>query len=205
MLKLPSPVFADKDDQRIVTEYISARILELLKEVLFESLIDDLEDLEEDTERFLDRVAFYLPEHYPKSKMIDAFTGLYALLESEEEFVPELVMEYLMAHLIMVKCEMSADMGVPTIVEMEQHDYILGKLHEICDGNEGDMGISAVDKMREIEDMSEYLEICFWDIDYLLLDEFTEEELRNSPVNEELGIGLKEKKNVFIVPPEWIK
>lgn len=205
MLKLPDPVFEDVNDERIIVKYISGRILELLKDVLFRSMIDSIEDLNENNRNFLDFISLYFPSSYDKSKMANTFTGLYALLEAEDEFVPELVMEYLMANLIMGKLEEYEDLGLEELIvePMDEHAYILGKLHEIYDGNEDEFGVSAEEIMNQIENLQEYLEFCFWDSDYALLDEYTEEELRRSPLNEALGIGLKEDENKFIVPPEW--
>lgn len=207
MLKLPYPVFEDKNDERIVVEYISGRLLGLLKDALFCSMVERIEDLEENDEDFQDYIALYFPRSYDRNKMVKTFSGLYALLQSQDEFVPELAMEYLMANLIMGKLEEYKEMGMEELMvePMEKHAYIIGKLHEIYDGNEDEFGISAEEIMNQIENLQEYLELCFWDMDYALLDECSEDELRDSPLNEILGIGLKEDEDKFIVPPEWRK
>ena len=49
-----------------------------------------------------------------------------------------------------------------------------------------------IDNAEEIidsfEDIEKYVESCFWDEDYLYLDEMSEEEIKESSLNKQLGI-----------------
>ncbi|SCY14435.1 hypothetical protein [Butyrivibrio sp. INlla14] len=56
------------------------------------------------------------------------------------------------------------------------------------------------DIINMYEDLRRYEESCFWDVDFLLLDKVTEEQLRNSPANEYFGIIDPKEPNVVEFP-----
>ena len=50
------------------------------------------------------------------------------------------------------------------------------------------------------EDLREYLDICFWDTDFLFLDDYTEEQLKQLEANEQLGIVAEKEKKIIEFP-----
>lgn len=50
------------------------------------------------------------------------------------------------------------------------------------------------------EDLRAYLDICFWDTDCLLLDDYTEEQLAQLELNEQLGIVAEKEKKIIEFP-----
>jgi len=211
MLRLPDGLINDKKSNDIVEKYINKRIYSIVKDVIFEYAFNGIDDIRMDDKGFIEFVSVYFPPHYPKCKMGETFFGLYALLEAEDKFVPELVMEYIIASLIESFIAVADGLGLSTVERIEtDREYVLSKLMEESeDGQaelgEGMAGASAMAKARlnAIENIREYEDIYFWDTDYELLNTYTEEALRTSVLNTELGIGLKSKDSVFVIPKEW--
>ena len=87
-------------------------------------------------------------------------------------------------------------------------DYVAGIVKgEYPEGDdEEEAGLSWQEELARLEDLHYYDDIYFWDADYLLLDSFTESELKDNPASEFLGIGnLEERNKKFKLPPEWLK
>ncbi len=59
---------------------------------------------------------------------------------------------------------------------------------------------AAEDMIMMYEDMRNYKETCFWDTDFLFLDQMSEDELRDSEINEEMGILTPKHDNVIEFP-----
>lgn len=57
---------------------------------------------------------------------------------------------------------------------------------------EEEEGITAEDLIESYEDLREYENICFWDMDFVLLDEITEDELVHSDAAKFLGIDERQ-------------
>ena len=96
------------------------------------------------------------------------WNSLTKLLESEVCYIPELPMEYIMFHLINNALD---------------EDYELPPLPA-----EAKVGLDP-DEIEMFECLEDWLEVLFWDWDFMLLDEMNEEELLNHPLARELGIG----------------
>lgn len=211
ILRLPEGLIEDKKANDIVERYIHQRIYGMVKDVIIEYEISGIDNIRTDDEDFIEYVSIYFSPHYPKCKMSETFLGFYALLEAKDKFVPELVMEYIMASLIESFIAVADSLGLSTVERIEtDREYVLSKLMEeyedvLADLGESTTGASAMAEARlnVIEDIREYKDICFWDTDYELLNTYTEEALRASVVNKELGIGLKPRDNVFVIPKEW--
>ena len=50
----------------------------------------------------------------------------------------------------------------------------------------------AEDRIRGIEDFSGIVDYCFYDTDFVMLDDLTAEDIVKSGVNDELGVGALE-------------
>ena len=209
MLKIPDLIVDDSKAQKIITKHISEQIKELLKDVA-DTCIIDIENFDGDDTSLIDYLRYFFPEGYPEDKMSEMFFGLYALLNSEEEYVPKLAMEYLMAGLLeghIIVCE---DLGLNTrILVKEEREYLVECIRQEVIASEDSDEYGTVNEnvdyyMRSIECIEEYMETCFWDADYMLLSSYTEEELMESEVNERFGIGLEDRER-FVVPTKWLK
>ena len=67
------------------------------------------------------------------------------------------------------------------------------------DGSYGEVTEEDIDTVAEellsrYEDLREYKEICFWDTDFMFLDDYDEDDLIHSPVGE--FMGLAERKDI---------
>ena len=143
-----------------------------------------------------------------------AFLGLKALLESEYEFVPELVMEYVMYSLIKMRLETTDRLGIRTQEPLScQRDYVVEALRgaypdqrEYSDDGEHLVRLSWREELERIEDLHYYENTYFWDFDFMLLDSLTEDELMDSPVSGYLGIeNIGDGGGKFMLPPEWLE
>ena len=181
----------------------------------------DIAELMTDKE-FAENVAMaYLPEGYPPQKASQQFFGLYRLLKAKKDYVPELAMEYILFQLIFNEVddidtineyaregafdgledgpfldgaddrEFSTVLRIPepdrTVVENAARKSVEGQ----CGPDELEDLVEYI--LNQYEDLREYDESCFWDTDFLFLDDMTEEELLGSELNEYLGIGVRRR------------
>ena len=142
------------------------------------------------------------------------FLKLKALLESEYEFVPELVMEYVMYSLIKVRLETADRLGIRTQEPLSyQRDYVVKALRgaypderAYSDDGEDLVRLSWQEELERIEDLHHYENTYFWDFDFMLLDSHTEDELLASTVSEYLGIeNIGDGGGKFMLPPDWLE
>lgn len=185
----------------------------------FDELVD-IESLIYDMDFAKNVSLMFLPEHYPVIKANYNFLGLYKLLRAKKEYVPELAMEYVLYSIInsqveglaMLKeadwkdvLEIYPDFNVAeadtyTNVITMPEPYRTVVLNAIRKDNPEFSENEIEETINLFEDLSEYGEICFWDTDFLLLNRFTEDELRNSELNEVMGIMDKKPSNIIKVP-----
>ncbi len=216
MLRLPNEY--DPRIHKMVQEYLTDRILDLVDEYAFMIEEDDAEEMFEIVLRPI------LPHDYDIKRGRDMLLRFKALLESPEEFVPELAMEYIMAHLIYEQIDTNPE---ELVVPMPDRDYVyhifketennpecvyydfepgeydFENSDELEEAFENDLAEpSAYYKLNHIENMKYYMDELFWDIDFALLDSFSEEQLANAPA--ELGIGMEDRSREFILPPDWL-
>lgn len=115
MLKLPQKYTNDEKANGIITQYLNGNILDLVKGEIVDFEESREKEACEDDPAFCKAVSMFFPEHYPFEKMGKVFLGLYALLESEYEFVPELAMEYVMHSLIQAWIGITDSLGIKTL------------------------------------------------------------------------------------------
>ena len=158
----------------------------------------------------------YLPDNYPVDKANREFFGLYKLLKARKEYVPELPMEYVLYHIIMNEVwqvdminEDSED-GMfddlkddPFFAGIEDEEYTtVEKIPEpersvALDGlkdyaSELEEPATAEEVLSEYEDLRNYGEICFWDTDFTMLDDYDEEALIHSELGKYMGLGERQ-------------
>ena len=59
---------------------------------------------------------------------------------------------------------------------------------------EKDIDAAAEELLGRYEDLREYEEICFWDLDFTFLDKYSEDDLIHSPMGELMG--LSERRDI---------
>ena len=196
-------------------------------DLTFDEIVD-INDLMTDME-FAENVSLmYLPDGYPVEKANQEFLGLYKLLKAKKDYVPELVMEYVLASLInneIYQIDMivqdTADgvfdelMDDPEFEGIEDEELttvehipepgrtaVLGAVRKECeeDCEPGEIEESVEYYMNLYEDLRQYEEVCFHDADYQMLDEMDEDSLAASELNKQMGILPQKKTNVIEFP-----
>lgn len=212
MLKLPQKHTGDKKADAIIAQYLNKNILGLVQDKILDYEKEWGKEAREDDPVFCEAVSMFFPDGYPPERMGKVFLGLQALLESEYEFVPELAAEYVMHSLILERVETADRLGIPTLEPISaSRDYVINALRETYPdepetSDEGDIIISWHEKLEELEDLHYYEDIYFWDIDFLLLDSYTEPQLLENPASGYLGIeNIEDPARKFTLPPEWLK
>ena len=193
----------------------------------FDEMVD-INDLMMDMQFAEDVSLDYLPDGYPKEKANQEFFGLYKLLKAKKDYVPELPMEYVLASLInseIYQIDMIArdtadgvfddlmddpmfegieDEELTTVEHIPEPDrtVVLNALRVHCekeyDPEEVDDAVEYC--MNQFEDLRQYGDICFWDEDYLFLDEMDADSLAASELNKQMGILPQKKSNVIEFP-----
>ena len=184
----------------------------------------------------------FFPQMFPKNsydQKITILKGLYSLLNSDEDFVPTLVMEYVLAKII-AYCDDYRTFSIPES-EVSEAEVAFGKfamkdMHIIPDSVFEQINYSFSEEMEtriqkayeefyreedpefadDAEEDSdhmtealrcisgEWLEFCFWDADYQLLDDVSQWNLSQSKVNEVLGAMPKSMiDDAFYLPSDW--
>ena len=127
----------------------------------------------------------------------DTMRELYTIIISDDRYIPNLVEEYVLAHAIdeMVEAIKGMDGALLTdpIPERDRvYDALVEYYMEEMEETKEEAQESARDRIRGLEDFSDIIEYCFWDIDYEMLEVATPEAMRVSGVDAELGIGTLE-------------
>lgn len=209
MLKLPHKYTDDKKADALIAWYLNRNILELVSNEIVNYETGRGKEAQEDDFDFCSAVRDFFPENYPAAKMGKAFLGLKALLESEYEFVPELVMEYVMYSLIKVRIKTADRLGIQTQGPLScQRDYVVKALRreypderKYSDDGEDMAFLSWREELERIENLHYYENICFWDLiselDFEIHTEVYQEYGDWETVNQEFHIVRKERKITF--------
>ena len=206
MLRFPEAFSVDEKTNEIIKKYMNQKLIDLMNDIMISYCGGGYDEIKENDEDFIENIDWYFPENYPRDKMVDKFLKLYALFIAEDEFIPELVMEYLMDAILSAQVEVCTECGISLVEPMPDREYILEVFKkEFGETTDIDAGvISGVDRLHEYEDLGGYLDYYFWDVDFELLNTYTEEEIRKSLANKECGIvDINKKENTFTIPKEW--
>lgn len=164
MLRLPK--IEDDTLQRLMSE----RILSLME---CHSMVDgDLTDGEGSD---------IIPAGMSYERANEGFIALRKLLKSDEALTPELLGEYLMYKMILLAIKMDAEEDPNPWLHLASARFPEKERAELVEK----LGEETVE---EYEDLRNYEETLFWDLDFLMLDSMTEREILASPLNEAMGI-----------------
>lgn len=169
-----------------------------------------IKSLMENTDFAKEVSKYYLPDNYPVEKANEPFLELYKLLRARGEYIPELPMEYVLYRLIDGEVDFINDVikdGQPypnvvlsTVQKIPEPDrsIVLNAMKESYES-----GYDPEDEeynpdffIDRYEDMKNYLDICFWDHDCLMLDEIPLEVLKDSPIDQWFDMtGFKDSRH----------
>lgn len=248
MLQLSAHI-DDDEAYEIVRKFVNDRLIGLMEDIILDEVswnmaergeldessynksfneMVDLAELLTDRDFAENVSSAYLPEWFPIERANQEFFSLYKLLKAKKEYIPELVMEYALYHVIysnvgdvdMINEDTEEGlfdemMGDPFFEGIEDEEYttvmqipepdrekVLKAIRKQC---EDECSPEEVDEAVEYtislyEDLRHYDEICFWDMDYALLDEMDEEELQSSSLNQYMGISDTKEPNIIQFP-----
>lgn len=175
----------------------------------------DIDHLCEDMDFARNVVSLYLPEGFLPEKANYEFFSLYRLLRAKGDYKPSLPMEYILFYLIMEEIgevnptnelfgegaydelkdfhddndmEESSAEECSTVKRIPEPDrtVVLKAIQENCETED-----DPEDLMKWYEDLREYVELCFEDTDFLLLDDIEEDVLYRSELAEVIGISRR--------------
>ena len=161
--------------------------------------IIDMNRLRSDVNFGKDLLVGYTPPRFSPEKALSTFFSLYDLLKADEAYKPSLAMEYVLYNVLKTRLDICEDMPeVYNQVERVPEPFRTQMLEELTDAA-GDLadeeGETLDDKLEFLmsfyEDMGEYIETCFEDIDCLLLDYMDEDELDDSGMVDAMGINVE--------------
>lgn len=176
MLQIPGPLCGDEKADEIINRYVNQRLIGLMSDILSDFDVDTAEA----DPQFQEEIFYLFPENYDKDKQAKLFMKLYHLLTDDETYVPEQVMEYVLAQLL----GLYEELGETVQPEMPKRSYVLEKLTEDfkADGSKNPKA-EATEYLEQLENPAEYQDLIFWDWDFALLEEYKEEDLaRSNPV-----------------------
>jgi len=144
-----------------------------------------------------DSLEDFFPEDFDRNDIPEIMKELYFVITSDEEYIPNLVEEYVLAACIdEMQDVVNDDGGVELIVPMPHREEIIKSMKEYleneCGESEEEAAEIAEDRIRGIEDFSGIVDYCFYDTDFMMLDDLTAEDIVKSGVNDELGVGALE-------------
>ena len=140
-----------------------------------------------------------LPASHRRNKALYTFFGIYDLLKAEKAYEPELAMDYVLLMIINHELDWCEELPkyhkrIMRIPEPERTLMLAECEEEAAEMRRGSISLNNIDGealMAEIEDLSEYTEICFEDHDCLMLDDVDEEALENDPIAQMMGVQTK--------------
>lgn len=204
MLSFPDMFAEDEKADQICVEFVNNNLIAMLKDIRAD--FEGEFPLEEQTEGTFDAyLSGFFPENFDGDR-VDLYEGLIGILEDRGMHTPNLLMEYLLAQAIdakIMRMQTEGNGSTRITLPKKERAYVRKVFQRECLAYAQDDPTTSYDDyfnmcMDQVEDVEQYLENCFWDYDFQLLDEMSIEELENSPLNDMLGIGLEEGNTFFL-------
>ena len=137
----------------------------------------------------------YFPEGFDRDQIQHVMKELYFIINSDDRYIPNLMEEYVLANCIDTMQD-TINMDESLLIQMPQRDEvktaITEYLTEECGESAEEAEEIAESRIRGIEDYSEMIDYCFYDTDFMMLDDYSAEDIVKSGVNDELGVGALE-------------
>ncbi len=208
MLRFPRDFVDDPKADQIVKQYLNLRLVSLMQNIIQEQAAVNGGMSGSKTEKVFEELLYpYFPDHFNPALRPVVFLGLYELLTSKDEQVPTLMMEYVMNALLEIQADNYEVLQKAQLIpRIPKRKYVLEKLQEMYGEPKDEYSPTPEQVLAGFEDPREYLEYYFWDVDFRMLDLYTEQELADSELNKLFGImdeGTYTRK--FIIPGDWLK
>lgn len=180
MLKFSADFCSDVGINTKIKKHITKRILRIMDE--------DMEPFRAcgsantASESFVEAVSAYFPAKYPKQKAAKEYLDLYHAILSDAEVSPKPLSEYAIKTMVRVETDRLRLCQKNTTEQIEDRDNVMAALCADVRALKGlvkeeDVEKAARKKLRTIEDMSCYEDVCTWSEDgYGLLDYFIDPE-----------------------------
>lgn len=202
MLRMPTYYTADAEIHEKIQEFVNSRLIELMEEAI-DLGGTEKENMESDAVFGEWLADTHFPKNYSPKQARKVFSGLYALLHAKEAYQPTMIMEYLLASLITWRVELFREMGLSTVEHIPDRENIMKAVREEEDPDDlADLEDEDY-SMQTIEDLAYYKDTCFEDMDYYFLDDMTEQEIADSPMNAWLGITDGAPWDSFMKEDYW--
>lgn len=186
MLQFPEEFMGGEKCNEILKKFVNDRLIGIMAGIMADKGYEP-EKVEEGDVKFAKKVSVqFLPKGYPVSKANHVFLGMYNLLKAQEELVPEITMEYVLDAAINWAIEQAERAGGEPVEQVPEREFVLASIQKELDGEGED--IPAQEILEMYEDLREYIDVCFWDMDFALLDQLSGEQLCHSDLNKILGI-----------------
>ena len=166
--------------------------------VLPDGNVTDVEHRTPGEHMFITAYRKLYPSWYPEENMFTLFTKLYVLIKDETAHVPDLEMEYLLASIINVMIAQNDD-ALIWGYRLSSED-ILVLMQELKDTFDVDYELMEEIKNYQVPS-SLWLECCFLDADYEMLDVMDMETLLASDLN--MRMGIIDDSESYAVTGNW--
>ena len=166
MLRFTEYFSEDKEINSSISRALNKRLVAMMEDILRWHDMQDIDEIREDNGSYLN-LDRYMPCHLMNREPAQIFCELYDLLQDEEEHVPDPWMEYLLSRIIDERIAMCEVFGLGMRFRLFDRE----KIEEQILRNRPQMNRRSMKTyLDKLEDIRKLPSLCFWDMDYELLD-----------------------------------
>ena len=202
MYDIEFKLFEDQKDEEIYEKYVQSQMMTALRKIIADKEICEKFGKGEplvvrDIDLITENVGSFFPESFNEEDIPETMRELYTIIDSADRYIPNIVEEYVLAMAIEDAANEIVDNGGELITDpMPDRERLSGLLvdyysNEFGDSPEDAEG-AAEERIRGIEDFSGIVEYCFYDTDFMFLEDYTQEQIVMSGVDNEFGMGVME-------------
>lgn len=202
MYDMEFQLFEDQKDEEIYEKYVQGQMMTALRKIIADEEICEKFDkgqplVVRDIDLLTGNVGRFFPESFNEVDIPETMRELYTIIDSDDRYIPNVVEEYVLAMAIEDAANEILDNGDELITDpMPDRERLSGLLvnyysNEFGDTPEDAKG-AAEERIRGIEDFSGIVENCFYDTDFMFLEDYTQEQIVMSGVDNEFGMGVME-------------
>ena len=191
----------DAKINRIYDKYVQEQMIRALNNATeYQAIVDKLKAgqplLSIQLETLKDSLEDYFPEGFDRYQIQHVMRELYFIITSDDSYIPNLMEEYVLANCIDAMQDV-INMDESLLIPMPQRDEVKKAITEYLTEECGESAEEeaeeiAESRIRGIEDYSGMIDYCFYDTDFMMLDEYSAEDIVKSGVDDELGVGALE-------------
>lgn len=190
----------DPEINKIYYKYVQEQMITALDTVVgYNTIIDKLKAgqplLSNQIETLNDMIGDYFPEGFDRDQIQGIMKELYFIITSDDSYIPNLIEEYVLANCIDTMQD-NINMSESLLTPMPRRDEVKRALKEYLITEYGESKEEAEEiaesRIRGIEDYSGMIDYCFYDTDFMMLEDLTAEDIVKSGINDELGVGALE-------------